>query len=88
MNKSIGSCKGYAIFPEPRDGQKALQDWLHAKKYFDSTLKTLGEHYQPNNPEMFVEKISVAAGFSPQRKINSLNKIEFDALMRAADYIF
>ncbi len=84
-NKSIGSCKGYAIFPEPRNGQKALQDWLHAKKYFDSTLKTLGEHYQPNNPEVFVQKVSAVAGFSPERKINSLNKIEFDALMRAIE---
>ncbi|MGA8163992.1 MAG: hypothetical protein WB791_03085 [Waddliaceae bacterium] len=84
-NKSIGSCKGYAIFPELRNGQKALQDWLHAKKYFDSTLKTLGEHYQPNNSEVFVQKVSAAAGFSPERKINSLNKIEFDALMRAIE---
>lgn len=84
-NHSIGSCRGYAIFPESQKGRKALYDWLHAKKYYNSTLTTLGEHYQSKNPEGFVQKVAGFAGFSPERKINSLNKQEFDALMRAIE---
>lgn len=46
-NDAIGSCGRYAIFSHPEQGHKALFDWLHSKKYYNSTLHAIAEHYQP-----------------------------------------
>jgi hypothetical protein len=56
-NGAIGSCRGYAIFADPLDGRKALSAWLHSKKYYNSSIKTLADYYQPKSSETFVAKL-------------------------------
>jgi hypothetical protein len=80
-NNSIGSCGGYAIFSHPEEGHKALAAWLHTKKYYTSSLRTIGEHYRPNAPDVFVNELSTLTKIDPDTKIKSLNKQEFDRLL-------
>lgn len=80
-NNSIGSCGGYAIFSHPEEGHKALAAWLHTKKYYTSSLRTIGEHYRPKAPDVFVNKLSTLTKIDPDTKIKSLNKQEFDRLL-------
>jgi hypothetical protein len=79
--KSIGSCGRYAIFSNPEDGHQALIAWIQSKKYYNSSLKTLAEHYQPNAVDAFVHALSTLAEISPNVKVNSLNKQEFTRLV-------
>jgi len=79
-NNSIGSCSGYAIFSHPEEGHKALAAWLHTKKYYNSSLNTLAEHYRPKDLDGFVKELS-SLKLTPDIKINSLNKQEFDRLL-------
>jgi hypothetical protein len=78
---SIGSCGPYSIFSTPQQGRQALVEWLRSKKYYDSPLKTLAEHYQPNNPEIFLQKLSSIAMVPPDVKLKNLNNKEFDHLL-------
>lgn len=82
---AIGSCGRYAIFSDPLDGRKALSTWLHSKKYYNSPLRALAEHYQPKAPHAFVVQLTFLTKISPDRKINSLNKMEFDHLIKALE---
>ncbi len=84
-NGSIGSCGRYAIFSHPQEGRQALTAWLQSKKYFNSTLKIIGEHYQPNAADAFADQLSSLAKVSPESKIKSLNKLEFDRLVMAIE---
>jgi len=84
-NGSIGSCSRYAIFSHPQEGRQALIAWFQSKKYFNSTLKTIGEHYQPNAADAFADQLSSLAKVSPESKIKSLNKLEFDHLVMAIE---
>jgi hypothetical protein len=84
-NGSIGSCGRYAIFSHPQEGKQALIAWLQSKKYFNSTLKTIGEHYQPNAADAFANKLSSLAKISSESRIKSLNKLEFDRLLIAIE---
>lgn len=59
--------------------------WLQSKKYFNSTLKTTGEHYQPSAADAFTDQLSFLAKVSPESKIKSLNKLEFDRLVTAIE---
>lgn len=81
-NGAIGSCGRYAIFSDPLDGRKALSAWLQSKKYYNSSLKTLAEYYKPNAPDVFLLQLGSATKISPDRKIKSLNKAEFDCLIK------
>ncbi len=80
-NGSIGSCGCYAIFSCPEDGRMALSAWLRSKKYYDSTLKTIAEHYQPKATEKFLKQLSSCTKISPDTKIKFLNLQEFDRLI-------
>jgi len=80
-SRSIGSCGRYAIFSNPEDGHKALSTWIQSKKYYNSSLKTLAEHYQPNAVDAFVHDLSASAEISSSVKISSLNKQEFTRLL-------
>ncbi len=84
-NGSIGSCGRYAIFSHPQEGRQALTAWLQSKKYFNSSLKAIGEHYQPNAANAFADQLSSLAKVSPESKIKSLNKLEFDRLVMAIE---
>lgn len=84
-NGSIGSCERYAIFSNPLDGRKALFAWLHSKKYYNSSIKTLAAHYQPKSPDTFLIKLTSLTKISSDRKINSLNKAELDHLIKALE---
>lgn len=81
-NGAIGSCGRYAIFSDPLDGRKALSAWLQSKKYYNSSLKTLADFYKPNAPDVFLLQLGSATKISPDRKIKSLNKAEFDCLIK------
>lgn len=76
-NGGIGNYEGYAIFPDAACGRKALVAWLHSKKYFDSSLQTLGKHYNPKDPEKFVDQLTAIAKLPSNCKVGSLNKEEF-----------
>lgn len=78
---AIGNYKGYAIFADPACGRKALIAWLHSRKYFDSSLKILGQHYHPTDPETFVDQLTDIAKLPFNCKIGSLNKEEFNRLI-------
>lgn len=85
INGSIGSSSGYAIFSYPKQGHKALSDWLHSKKYYNSNIQTIAEHYQPKNTEAFTYKLSNLTAISPDRKIKTLTKTEFEGLLKAIE---
>lgn len=84
-NGAIGSCGRYAIFATPLEGRKALSAWLHSKKYYNSTLKTIAKHYQPNNPEAFANQLSSLTQISSEIKIKSLSVEGFDRLLRGIE---
>ena len=78
---SIGNFGPYAIFPHPQEGRKALAAWIHSKKYFNSSLKTLAKHYQSGSPNVFVNQLSSLSGISPERKIKTLDQKELECLL-------
>jgi hypothetical protein len=80
-NGSIGSLKGVAIFSSPEQGHKALIDLLETKKYFNSTLKTIGKLYLPTNPEEYASRLASSLSISLEKKINSFSKEEFKLLI-------
>lgn len=84
-NGAIGSCGRYAIFSDPLDGRKALSAWLHSKKYYNSSIKTLADYYQPKNSDRFIAQLTSLAKISADKKINSLSKSEFDQLIKALE---
>jgi hypothetical protein len=82
---AIGSCGHYSIFSDPISGRKALYAWLHSKKYYNSSLKTLAAHYQPKNSDAFLVQLVSFAKIPPERKINSLSKADLDHLIIALE---
>ena len=78
---SIGSFGPYAIFSHPQNGRKALAAWIHSKKYFNSSLKTLAKHYQPGSPDVFINQLSFLSDISPERKIKTLSQKELERLL-------
>ena len=67
-NGAIGSCGRYAIFSDPLDGRKALSAWLHSKKYYNSSIKTLADYYQPKNSDRFIAQLTSLAKISADKK--------------------
>lgn len=84
-NGSIGSYNGFAIFSSPQEGRKTLIELLRTKKYSTSTLKTIGQLYQPQNPEGHAYHLSSILSISLEKKINSFSKEEFDRLIIAIE---
>lgn len=82
---AIGCCGRYAIFSNALEGHKALLAWLHSKKYYNSSLEILAEHYQPKDSEAFTLQLAALTQISPDRKIKSLNKTEFDRLIKGLE---
>lgn len=80
-NGAIGNYEGYAIFADVTCGRKALIACLHSKKYFESSLQTLGRHYNPKDPEKFVDQLTAIAKLPSNSKVGALNKEEFDCLV-------
>lgn len=78
---SIGHFGRYAIFASPENGRAALSNWLHAKKYFNGSLKTIAKHYQPNNPDDFANRLSDLTDIPPHTKVKTLSKQEFSQLL-------
>ncbi len=78
---SIGTFRPYAIFSHPQNGHRALNAWLHSKKYLNSTLYGLAQYYQPDSIEMFVRTLTSLSEISPERKIKDLQQQEFDRLL-------
>ena len=84
-NGSIGSLRGFAIFPRPELGRKALSDLLKAKKYYKSTLLTIARHYQPDDPGGYLLRLMSYVPVSADKKIGSFSKQEFDWLLLALE---
>lgn len=84
-NGSIGSCGHYAIFSHPEQGHQALSDWLHSKKYYNSTLHVIAKHYQPFASDDYIDKLVAYSELSISTKISSFNKEEFQRLLRAIE---
>jgi hypothetical protein len=79
--KAIGSFGPYAIFSHPQEGRKALAAWIQSKKYFNSSLKALAEHYQPKSPAAFASQLSSLSKIPPETKIKLLNQQELSRLL-------
>lgn len=84
-NGSIGSYGKFAIFEDPQHGHKALSEWLKSKKYYNSNLHTIAEHYQPNDPDAYLVTLTSYTGVSAESKIKSLSIEEFDRLLRCIE---
>ncbi len=82
---SIGSFKEYAIFPSPEKGREALEQWLRLKKFANRTLRALGKHYQPNDPEAFVEKLHALGNLPKNQKLQTFSAADFALLIRAIE---
>ena len=82
---SIGSCQGFAIFPYPEQGHKALSDWLHSKKYYNATVQMIAEHYHPKNAEAFVTMLSCRIPVSIDKKLKFFTNIEFQKLLKVIE---
>lgn len=78
---SIGHFDHYAIFSNPEKGRAALAKWLHTKKYFKGSLKTLAKHYQPNDSDSFANQLASLTNIPVRTKIKDLNKQEFEQLL-------
>jgi hypothetical protein len=84
-SNSIGSCAGYAIFPSPEQGRHALKNWIRLKKYFNSTLKAIGKHYQPKNSDDFVSRLVALGVFRADQKIKDFSEQDFERLLKAIE---
>jgi hypothetical protein len=85
ISKSIGSCGRYAIFANAQDGHRALSDWLHCKKYYQSTLKAVAIRYRPTNPSQFIDEVVALSALASNRKLSSLNNQEFERLLKVIE---
>lgn len=85
INGSIGSHQGFAIFSDSKQGHKALSDWLHSKKYYNSNIRVIADHYQPKNKEAFAYTLSSLTAIPLVKKINTLTKIEFEKLLKTIE---
>lgn len=80
-NGSIGNCDGYAIFSDPQQGRKALLAWVRSKKYYESTLRTIAEHYREDAADVFLNQLTSFAEISPDSKVKLLSEQEFYRLI-------
>ena len=80
-NGSIGNCGSYAIFSDPQKGREALSAWLRSKKYYESTLKTIAEHYQEDAPDVFLNQLTSFTKIPFDRKVKYLTEQEFERLI-------
>ncbi len=78
---SIGHFGHYAIFATPENGREALSNWLHIKKYFKGSLKTIAKHYQPDNADSFANRLSGLTGIPIRTKVKALSNQEFSRLL-------
>jgi hypothetical protein len=84
-NGSIGSCQGFAIFSYPEQGHKALSAWLHSKKYYNSTVQMIAEHYHPKNADALTTKLNSSISVPLDKKLKSFTNIEFQKLLKAIE---
>ncbi len=84
---SIGSYQGFAIFSYPEQGHKALIAYLHSKKYYNSPVQALAEHFCPKNPDAFAAKLSSCIPISLDKKVSTLTSIEFQNLLKVIEKI-
>ena len=82
---SIGSFQGFAIFPYPERGHRALASWLHSKKYYSASVQTVAKHYLPKDSHIFSEKLSMCIPVPVNKKLNSFTKVEFQRLLKAIE---
>ncbi|MGA8163970.1 MAG: hypothetical protein WB791_02970 [Waddliaceae bacterium] len=82
-NGAIGTFQKFAIFPNSTLGEKALVEWLYLKKYFDSPLIAVAQHYQPKNPKMFLVKLCDLSSVDADSKPSNLTKKQFGILLWA-----
>jgi len=78
---SIGHFGHYAIFSSPEKGREALRNWLHTKKFFNGSLRILAKHYQPDNPNLFADRLSSLTNIPLYTKPKDLSKKDFDKLI-------
>ena len=73
---SIGRDKGFAIYPSPEVGRRALHETL-VGKYADSSISSTMRSFAPgsdgNNPKAYAATLSSAVGVSESTRIDALN---------------
>ena len=72
---SIGRDGGFAIYPSPASGMKALHDTL-VGKYGNSTISNTMKSFAPgsdgNNPKAYAATLATAVGVPASTKISGL----------------
>lgn len=81
--RSIGSYKQHAIFCDQLIGNDAHRAWLVSSKYCDSPLLEVCKHYQPNDPEGFLQKLCADTSLQPKAKPRMLSGQDFERLLKA-----
>ena len=84
-NGSIGSCQGFAIFSHSEQGIKALVDCIHSKKYYNASIQTIAEYYQPQNADALAIKLGAYVSVPLNKKLKSFTEIEFRKLLKAIE---
>jgi hypothetical protein len=85
LNGSIGSCDGYAVFPDPLRGRRALLTWIRPNQYYSYTLIVLAKYYCPSAHEEFAATLASKANITVMDQLNKLNHTQFEHLLNAID---
>jgi hypothetical protein len=81
-----GPKESFAVYPDYESGHRALIDMLGGKTWGKKTLERASKDYTPGDPE-HIKNIEKMTGLERNRKINSLNKKEFEAYWKAFETI-
>jgi len=84
--KAIGKAAGFAVYPNYQIGHQALVDMLGGKTWGAKTLRKASKDYTPDNLG-HIDSIVQETGFDPERKISSLNPVEFEKYWKAIEKI-
>lgn len=82
---SIGSYQGLTIFAHPEQGHKALEAWLHSKKYYNATIQAIAKHYHPENADDVALKLSTSISMPVNKKLKSFTDLEYQKLLKAIE---
>jgi len=79
--RSIGACGQIAIFSSLQQGERALNHWLHCKKYRRSSLIAVAKHYAPDDPENYLKKLCRLTRLKDTIALSSFSKKQFQRLI-------
>lgn len=85
-HRAIGSYEQIAIFPSPKQGILAFRAWMSIPKYSFS-LTEIADHYQPENPADYIEKLCALANLPPNVDLKKISSKEFERIIKAVQHL-